>query len=132
MIHDTQRAQISEEQDGIQWIRCAVHHVSKCMSYHKAIVVITETAHCFHNCIYMYTYTYICVCVCILKKYYGGKGKIIIKRNDGKKSSRKNPNIKFQNCFETTYLLLVIHLFMNPFQCCSRINQLHFVPVVQS
>ena len=26
-----------------------VHHVPKCMSSHKAIVVITLRAHCFHN-----------------------------------------------------------------------------------
>ena len=25
----------------------------KCMSCHKAIVVITERAHCFHDCIYI-------------------------------------------------------------------------------
>ena len=29
----------------------SVHHVSKCMSYHEAIAVITGRAHCFHNCI---------------------------------------------------------------------------------
>ena len=29
-----------------------VHRVPKCMSCHKAIVVITERAHCFHYCIY--------------------------------------------------------------------------------
>ena len=29
-----------------------VHHVPKCMSCHKAIVVIAGTAHCFHD--YMY------------------------------------------------------------------------------
>ena len=26
-----------------------VHHVPKCMSFHKAIVVITGRAHCFHD-----------------------------------------------------------------------------------
>ena len=26
-----------------------VHHVPKCMSCHKAIVVITGRAHCFHD-----------------------------------------------------------------------------------
>ena len=31
----------------------AVHHVPKCMSCHKAIVVITGRAHCFHDCIYI-------------------------------------------------------------------------------
>ena len=30
-----------------------VHHVPKCMSWHKAIVVITERAHCFHDNIYI-------------------------------------------------------------------------------
>ena len=28
------------------------HHVPKCMSCHKAIVMITSRAHCFHNNIY--------------------------------------------------------------------------------
>ena len=28
-------------------------HVPKCMSCHKAIVVITEKAHCFHDYIYI-------------------------------------------------------------------------------
>ena len=31
----------------------AVHHVPKCISCHKAIVVITGRAHCFHECIYI-------------------------------------------------------------------------------
>ena len=30
-----------------------VHHVPKCMSCYKAIVVITGRAHCFHDCIYV-------------------------------------------------------------------------------
>ena len=30
-----------------------VHHVPKCMSCHKAIVVITGRAHCFHDCKYI-------------------------------------------------------------------------------
>ena len=30
-----------------------VHHVPKCMSSHKAIVVITGRAHCFHDYIYI-------------------------------------------------------------------------------
>ena len=30
-----------------------VHHVPKCMSCHKAIVVITGRAHCFHDFIYI-------------------------------------------------------------------------------
>ena len=30
-----------------------VHHVPKCMSWHKAIVVITGRAHCFHDYIYI-------------------------------------------------------------------------------
>ena len=39
-----------------QWLcgnSCTVHHVPKCMSCHKAIVVITGRAHCFHDCIYI-------------------------------------------------------------------------------
>ena len=32
---------------------------SKCMSCHKAIVVITGRAHCFHDCTYIYIYIYI-------------------------------------------------------------------------
>ena len=31
----------------------------KCMSCHKAMVVITERAHCFYDCIYIYIYIYI-------------------------------------------------------------------------
>ena len=30
-----------------------VHHVPKCMSCHKAIVVITGRVHCFHDYIYI-------------------------------------------------------------------------------
>ena len=30
-----------------------VHHVPKCMSCRKDIVVITRKAHCFHDCIYI-------------------------------------------------------------------------------
>ena len=29
------------------------HHMPKCMSCHKAIVVITGRAHCFHDYIYI-------------------------------------------------------------------------------
>ena len=36
-----------------------VPHVPKCMSCHKAIVMITGSAHCFHDCIYIYIYIYI-------------------------------------------------------------------------
>ena len=28
---------------------CNIHHVPKCMSCHKAIVVITARVHCFHD-----------------------------------------------------------------------------------
>ena len=31
----------------------AVHHVPKCMSYNKAIVVITGGVQCFHDCTYI-------------------------------------------------------------------------------
>ena len=30
-----------------------LHHVSKCISCHKAVMVITGRAHCFHDCIYI-------------------------------------------------------------------------------
>ena len=51
----------------------AVDHVPKCLSCHKAIVVITERAYCFHDYIYIYyicifyiyIYIYIFVCVCV-------------------------------------------------------------------
>ena len=33
-----------------------IHHVPKCMSCHKAIVVINGRAHCFHDNIYVYIY----------------------------------------------------------------------------
>ena len=35
-----------------------LHHVPKCMSWHKSIVVMTGKAHCFHDCINI-IYTYI-------------------------------------------------------------------------
>ena len=87
MIYDTQSVQISikscKSKTGViyitymqSWKQCALpaitamalwqlmhwaHHVPKCMSCHKAIVVITGRAHYFHDCIYMCktTYTYI-------------------------------------------------------------------------
>ena len=34
-------------------ITTMIHHVPKCMSCHKAIVVITRRAHCFYDCIYI-------------------------------------------------------------------------------
>ena len=84
MIHDTQSAQISQKQDGhniyaisktmcppgyhhngfiathaLGHMICAVmygdvHHVPKCMSCHKAVLVIIGRVHCFHDCIYIY------------------------------------------------------------------------------
>ena len=54
----------------------------KCMSCHKAIVVITGRAHCFHDFIYvhiMYIYIYIyiyiykiyiCICMCMYMHIY--------------------------------------------------------------
>ena len=36
-----------------------IHHVSKCVSCHKAIAVIIRRAYCFHNWIYIYIYVYI-------------------------------------------------------------------------
>ena len=39
-----------------------VHHMSKCMSCHKAIVMITHRAHCIHDYIYVtYVHMYIYV-----------------------------------------------------------------------
>ena len=81
-VHDTQSAQISQKQDErniyvIMKTMCppgyyhngfvathtlglmTVHHVPKCMSCHKSIVVITGRAHCFHDYIYIYVYIYI-------------------------------------------------------------------------
>ena len=43
---------------GSFWV---LHHVPKCMSCHKAIVMITGRAHCFHD------YVYIHICTHILK-----------------------------------------------------------------
>ena len=38
----------------VHWYQfVTVHHVPKCMSCHKDIVVITERAHCFHDYIYI-------------------------------------------------------------------------------
>ena len=82
VTHDTQSAQISQKQDErniyvIMKTMCppgyhhngfvathalghmmyiltqTVDHVPKCMSCHKAIVVITGRAHCFHDYIYI-------------------------------------------------------------------------------
>ena len=76
MIHDTQSAEISQKQDEcninvIMKTMCppgyhhngfaathalghiTVNHVPKCMSCHKAIVVITGRTHCFHDYIYI-------------------------------------------------------------------------------
>ena len=82
MIHDTQSAQISQKQDErniyvITKTMCppGYHHnglvathahlVPKCMSCHKAIVVITGRAHCFHDYIYIYIYMYIYIYIYI-------------------------------------------------------------------
>ena len=48
-----------------------VHHVPKCMSCHKTIVVITGRAHCFHDCIFIYRY--ICKIenwICTMTRHY--------------------------------------------------------------
>ena len=37
----------------VQTVHITVHHVPKCMSCYKAIVVITGKEHCFHDCIYI-------------------------------------------------------------------------------
>ena len=43
------------ERSLVHWYQqcVTVHHVPKCMSCHKAIVVITGGAHCFHDYIYI-------------------------------------------------------------------------------
>ena len=71
-------------------VKLDVHHVPKCMSCHKAIVVITGGAHCFHDCIFIIPilllwdlstmcvvdplgaliYIYMCVCVCVCVNVY--------------------------------------------------------------
>ena len=40
----------------IHWYQLyvTVHHVPKCMSCCRAILVITGRAHCFHDCVYTY------------------------------------------------------------------------------
>ena len=50
------------EQSLVHWCQqcVTVHHVSKCMSYHKAIVVITGRAHCFNDCIYIMLILHLC------------------------------------------------------------------------
>ena len=80
MIHYTQNVQISQKQDGRNiyaimkticpptyhyngfvathalghmMYSCAIHRVTKCMSYHKAIVVTTGREHCFYDHIYI-------------------------------------------------------------------------------
>ena len=56
-----------------------IYHVPKCMSSHKATVVKTGRAHCFHDCIhhiyiyiniYIYIYIYIYIHVYILVNLY--------------------------------------------------------------
>ena len=43
-----------------------LHHVPKCMGCHKAIVVITRRAHCFHDNLYIqWSYIYIVATVII-------------------------------------------------------------------
>ena len=39
-------------------IYITVHHVPKCMSCRKAIVVMTGKAHCFHDYMYILIYIY--------------------------------------------------------------------------
>ena len=62
-----------------------VHHVPKCLSCHKAIVVIR--AYCVHDCIYIYIYIYIYIKKCSLvnllmfvtwyQRYFSYSGNII-------------------------------------------------------
>ena len=44
-------------------------HVPKCMSYHRAIEVITRWVHCFHDRIYVYIYIYIYIYVLYMYIY---------------------------------------------------------------
>ena len=44
------------------------HHVLKCMSCHKIIVVITGRAHYFHDNIYIYIYIYIYIHIYLNRK----------------------------------------------------------------
>ena len=61
MIHDTQSAQISQNQDerniyAIMKTMCLPgYHQMTQMSCHKVIVVITGWAHCFHDCTHTHT-----------------------------------------------------------------------------
>ena len=48
-----------QDQNNIYAIMKTLHHVPKRMSWHKAIVVMTESAHCFH--VFMIAHVYICV-----------------------------------------------------------------------
>ena len=58
-------------------------HVPKCMSCHKAIVVITGRAHCFHDCIYKYmiyiSYVICVICVISKRRFSLGQTLMIIK-----------------------------------------------------
>ena len=79
MIHETQSVQISQQQDErnihvIVKTMCPpvttpMAHVPRCMSYHKAIVVITGKAHCLHDNIYVYTDIYIYIYIYIIYIY---------------------------------------------------------------
>ena len=42
-----------------------IHHVPKCTSCHKAIVVITGSSHCFHDNIYIIIYKYVYIYIYI-------------------------------------------------------------------
>ena len=106
MIHNTQSAQISQKQDGrdiyaIMKTICppGYHHngfvvthalghdvrahnrksSAQCMSCHKAIVVITGRAHCFHDCIYIFIYIlYIILYIIIHIIYINNKAIVVI------------------------------------------------------
>ena len=59
----------SWKQCGLSVITKVTHHVPKCMSCHKVIVVITRRAHCFYDCIYIhiniYIYIHIYIYICV-------------------------------------------------------------------
>ena len=131
VIHKTQCAQISQELNGViyicnpgnnlpswlspKWLCDDIHdiygftHVPKCMSFRKAIVVITKRTHSFHDCIYIhiyniyiYIYIYIYCIYCIFNKKT-----FFIFTNISVKGYVKQPKYlwKSKMCFFIKYLL---------------------------
>ena len=49
------------------WVHDVRNHVPKCMIYHKAVAVITRSAHCLYNYIYITPVLLLCylsICCC--------------------------------------------------------------------